>query len=88
MAALPLKRVLERLDSQPRDANSTIESSRARMDHLRERVAEDVSCEPFEVARVRAESILPPQTDPDRVILYFHGGGHSGLTAFVIPFVS
>jgi monoterpene epsilon-lactone hydrolase len=71
-----LKRLLEKLDSQPRDPSPTTESRRARMERLRERVSDDIQCEPFEIGATHAEWIVPPNTDSGRVVLYFHGGGY------------
>jgi epsilon-lactone hydrolase len=71
-----LKRLLEKLDSQPKDPSPTTESRRARMERLRERISADIECEPFEIGAIHAEWIVPPNTDSDRVVLYFHGGGY------------
>ncbi|MDO8588353.1 MAG: alpha/beta hydrolase [Armatimonadota bacterium] len=76
MAIERLKELLEKINSQPRDPNPTTESRRARMERIRERVANDVRCEPIDVGGVRAEWIVPPGADSDRVIVYLHGGGY------------
>jgi monoterpene epsilon-lactone hydrolase len=76
LANRSLNELLAKLKSQPRHPNPTVESRRASMEQIRERVAPDVRCEPLYAAGVRAEWIIPPEAASDRVVLYFHGGGY------------
>ena len=78
MASEQLKKVIDIVRSQqPSGASEpTIERLRAGMEKVAERVASDVRCEPIIAGRVRAEWVVPPGADTERVLLYFHGGGY------------
>jgi epsilon-lactone hydrolase len=80
MASEQLKKVLEIVRSQPVGGGGggkpTVERMRSGMEKVAERVAPDVNCEPVDAGGVKAEWIVPPNATPDRVILYFHGGGY------------
>ena len=39
-------------------------------------LAEDVTVSPAEAAGVKAEWTMTPEANPNRVMLYFHGGGY------------
>jgi acetyl esterase/lipase len=49
---------------------------RGAMEKVSEHVAKDVKCEPVTAGGVKAEWIVPPNAENDRVILYLHGGGY------------
>ncbi len=76
MASEQLKKVIEIITSQPRNPNASMERRRAGMEKVSERVAPDVKCEPVNAGGVSAEWIAAPGAEPDRVILYLHGGGY------------
>jgi monoterpene epsilon-lactone hydrolase len=80
MASEQLKKVLEIIKSQQvggaGGGKPTIEQMRAGMERVAERVASDINCQPIDAGGVKAEWIIPPNAAPDRVILYFHGGGY------------
>jgi epsilon-lactone hydrolase len=78
MPSEQLKKVIDIVRSQqPRGSSDpTIEQLRAGMEKLAERVASDVRCEPTIAGGVKAEWIVPPGADAERVLLYFHGGGY------------
>jgi acetyl esterase/lipase len=63
-----------------------LEGLRACMAERREPADPAVRCVPVEVAGLPAEWVLAPGADPDRRLLYLHGGGHvSGSGAFYLP---
>lgn len=76
MASGQLAKVLEIVQSQPRNPNATIGQMRGGMEKVAERVASDVKCEPIDAGGVKAEWIVPPGAASDRVVLYLHGGGY------------
>jgi monoterpene epsilon-lactone hydrolase len=76
MASQQLAKVLEILASQPSNPNASIERMRAGMEKTAERVAPDVNCQPIDAGEFRAEWIVAPNAEADRVILYLHGGGY------------
>jgi len=78
MASEQLKKVIDIARSQQASGASepTIEQLRAGMEKVAERVTSDVRCEPTVAGNVRAEWVVPPEADPERVLLYFHGGGY------------
>jgi len=78
MASEQLKKVIDIARSQQASGTGepTIEQLRAGMEKVAERVTSDVRCEPTIAGNVRAEWVVPPEADPERVLLYFHGGGY------------
>jgi monoterpene epsilon-lactone hydrolase len=72
----PLDQLLAKLKLQPREANPSVESRRAQMERIRERVAADVKCEQVDAGGVGAEWLVPPAAEPGRVLMYLHGGGY------------
>jgi monoterpene epsilon-lactone hydrolase len=76
MASEQLSKVIERIKSQPQNPNTSIESRRAAMERISERVPGDVICEKIDAGGVAAEWVAAPGATPDRVILYLHGGGY------------
>jgi acetyl esterase/lipase len=78
MASEQLKKVLEIVRAQQTSGASepTIEQLRAGIEKVAERVASDVYCEPVMAGGVKAEWIVPPGAEAERVLLYFHGGGY------------
>ena len=76
MASEQLSNVIERIKSQPRNPNASIEQRRAGMERISEHVASDVTCEKVSVGGVAAEWIAAPGAVAGRVILYLHGGGY------------
>jgi epsilon-lactone hydrolase len=76
MASEQLAKVLELLQSMPRNPDATIERMRGGMEKISERVAGDVKCEAVNANGIAAEWIVPPGAASDRVILYLHGGGY------------
>jgi acetyl esterase/lipase len=78
MASEQLKKVIEIVRSQQASGASepTIEQLRAGMEKVAERVSSDVHCEPTIAGNVKAEWVVPPGADAERVLLYFHGGGY------------
>ena len=60
------------------DQNTSIEALRRECDESTERLVklpEGISFVPAEGTPVYAEWVVPENSDPDKVILYFHGGG-------------
>jgi len=78
MASEQLKKVIDIVRAQrPSGASEpTIEQLRAGMEKVAERVASDVDCRSAVAGNVKAEWIVPPEADGERVLLYFHGGGY------------
>jgi acetyl esterase/lipase len=76
MASEQLGKVIERIKSQPQNPNASMEQRRAGMERISERVPADVICEKVSAGGVSAEWIAAPGANPDRVILYLHGGGY------------
>jgi epsilon-lactone hydrolase len=76
MASEQLGKVLEILQSQPRNPDASFAQMRSGMEKVAERVATDVTCTPVTAGGVAAEWIVPPGAADDRVILYLHGGGY------------
>lgn len=76
MASEQLNKVIERIKSQPQNLNASLEQRRAGMERISERTPADVICEQVSAGGVPAEWISAPGANPDRVILYFHGGGY------------
>jgi acetyl esterase/lipase len=77
MASEELNKVLEIIRSVPAaKPDTTVGQMRGAMEKVAERVAKDVTCEPVTAGGVGAEWIVAPGADPDRVILYLHGGGY------------
>jgi acetyl esterase/lipase len=77
MASEQLNKVLEIIRSvPPAKPDTTVGQMRGGMEKVAERVAKDVTCEPVTAGGVPAEWIVAPGADPDRVILYLHGGGY------------
>lgn len=76
MPSEQLKKVIERIKSQPQNPNASIAQRRAGMERISEHVASDVSSEPVNAGGVGAEWIAAPGAVTDRVILYLHGGGY------------
>jgi len=78
MASDQLKKVIDIVRSQqPNSASEpTLEQQRAGMEKVAERVTSDVHCESTIAGDVRAEWVVPPAADVERVLLYFHGGGY------------
>jgi acetyl esterase/lipase len=78
MASEQLKKVIDIARSQqPSGAREpTIEQLRAGMEKVAERVARDVRCESTIAGNVKAEWVVAPAADAERVLLYFHGGGY------------
>ena len=77
MASEQLRKVLEILASRPSDPNATIVETRAGMERVSERLPSDVMCETVNAGGVPAQWIVPPAANPERVILYLHGGGYT-----------
>jgi epsilon-lactone hydrolase len=76
MASEQLGKVIERIKSQPRNPDASIEQRRAGSERIAERVPADVICEKVNAGGVSAEWIAAPGATADRVILYLHGGGY------------
>lgn len=76
MPSAQLAKVLEIIQSQPRNPNATVGQMRGGMEKVAERVASDVKCEAVDAGGVKAEWIVPPGAADDRVVLYLHGGGY------------
>jgi epsilon-lactone hydrolase len=76
MASEQLTKVIERIKSQPQNPNASIEARRAGMERISERVASDALCEKVTAGNVPGEWISAPGANPQRVILYLHGGGY------------
>ena len=76
MASEQLGKVLEIIKATPRDPEASFGRMRGAMEKVSERVAKDVKCEPITAGGVKAEWIVPPNAENDRVILYLHGGGY------------
>jgi epsilon-lactone hydrolase len=78
MASEQLKKVIDIVRSQQASGATepTIEQLRTGMEKLAERVTSDVHCEPTIAGNVKAEWVVPPGADTERVLLYFHGGGY------------
>ena len=67
------------LVSAPESAPTpTLEESRAGYEQMMAEfpIPEDISLEPVDAGGVPSEWVVAPNAEPDRVILYFHGGGY------------
>jgi epsilon-lactone hydrolase len=78
MASEQLKKVIDIARSQqPSSASEpTIEQLRTGMEKVAERVTSDLHCKSTIAGNVKAEWVVPPGADSERVLLYFHGGGY------------
>ena len=76
MASEQNQKVIELIKSRPMNPNASIEARRAGMEKISERVASDISCTPVDVGGIRGEWVSAPGADPNRAILYLHGGGY------------
>jgi acetyl esterase/lipase len=79
MASPELYRLVERLRARPTPANPTMEEMRAGFAALARHYPppQEARFELINAGGVPAEWASMPESDPSRVILYFHGGGYS-----------
>ncbi len=79
MASEAIAGVVEFLRANSPMAGETIQEMRESMDAATGIVPlpEDVTYEPIDVAGIPAEWTSAPGVDPERVVLYFHGGGYT-----------
>src|SRR5688572_29997583 len=77
MASPELQQILDMMKAAPpRPENPTIEQQRAGMEAFARPVAGDVVCDPVDVDGIPGEWVSIAGTDPQRTILYLHGGGY------------
>jgi monoterpene epsilon-lactone hydrolase len=79
MASPQFDRLVERLRARPTLPNPTVEEMRAGFAALARQYPPpaDVHIEKASASGVPAEWVNVPESDPSRVILYFHGGGYT-----------
>ena len=79
MASEALTTVIQILREKPPLGGDTIEEMRVSMDGLTSGVPlpEDVTYEPIDAGGVPAEWTTAPESEADRTIVYFHGGGYA-----------
>lgn len=79
MASSELQQIADQLRSQratPPPAEVSLEAQRSFMDQMAMPAPDDVSVTPVDAAGVPAEWVCAPGADPDRRLLYLHGGGY------------
>lgn len=76
MASEQLKKVLELAKTVRANLAGSPAQVRQALEAATEKVPADVKCEPVVAGGVKAEWIVPPDADPNRLILYLHGGGY------------
>ncbi len=78
MSESELRALIRILRERGRPENPTVDGMRERYELLGERfpAPTDAVCEPIEVEGRPAELIRTPGADPDRCVLYLHGGGY------------
>lgn len=79
MANEALTQVVEWLTSRPRPENPTVEELRLGMEIMGSKLLppDDVTTEQVSAGGVPAEWVAAPEAEPERVILYLHGGGYA-----------
>ncbi len=78
MSQQQLDSLIQMLKSQPLNPNLSVQETRAGFEQMAAMfpVAGDVKCEPVSAGGVKAEWVDAPGADPNRAILYLHGGGY------------
>jgi monoterpene epsilon-lactone hydrolase len=78
MSQQQLDSLIQMLKSQPLNPNLSVQETRAGFEQMAAMfpVAGDVKCEPVSAGGVKAEWVSAPGADPNRAILYLHGGGY------------
>ncbi len=76
MASPELQQILDMMKAAPRAENPTIEEQRAGMEAFARPVADDVRLEPVDVDGISGEWVSIAGAEPQRTILYLHGGGY------------
>ena len=84
-----LAAVLSYLEARPWPDG--VDAARAHYDSLGDPIAPDIRVEPLAIEAAGAQRLVPPEHDPDRALLYLHGGGyvfgslqsHGGMAAEV-----
>jgi acetyl esterase/lipase len=76
MASAALNAILQQLRSGPSRAGQSLADLRKAMEDTAAPVPPDVQCTPVQAATVPCEWIAAPGADPQRVLLFFHGGGY------------
>lgn len=78
MASTELRQMVEQMRSQPRPvpADFDIEAIRSGAGQMSLPVPEGVSIEAVDAGGVPGEWVRAPEADPDRRLLYLHGGGY------------
>jgi acetyl esterase/lipase len=66
--------VLAEIDANPWPTD--IAGARVLYDQLGPPIAADIRIERFELAGAPAQLLIPPDADPDRALLFLHGGGY------------
>lgn len=78
MPSVELENVLTMLKESSPTTEPTLEEMRAAAEAISDvfALAPDVEVEPVQAAGIGAEWISAPHAEPDRVVLYLHGGGY------------
>lgn len=76
MASEELQQILDMLKAAPLREFATVAEQRAGLEAFARPVADDVRCDPVDVNGIPAEWISISGQEPDRTILYLHGGGY------------
>ncbi len=78
MASQELNTIIGMLKARPVNPNATVQEMRAGIDMLASvfPLPADIGLEAIDAAGVAAEWVTAPEAQPDRVILYLHGGGY------------
>ena len=73
-----LTAVIDLVKSPDTDVSPSLEESRAGYEEMMAEfpIPSDISLEPVDAGGVPSEWVVAPNADPDRVILYLHGGGY------------
>ena len=74
MASSELQAVIEQLRTNPLDPNATVDELRASFPEAP--APEGTSATPVDAGGVPAEWVVADEADPDRRLLYLHGGGY------------
>lgn len=78
MMSTELTAVIDLISAPESAKTPTLEESRAGYEQMMAEfpIPSDISLQPVDAGGVPSEWVVAPNADPDRVILYFHGGGY------------
>lgn len=76
MASPQLQMAIDAMKAMASKVGASVPEMRAAMEEMASPPQPDVKCEPLSANGVKTEWITAPGADPDRAVLYLHGGGY------------